>query len=117
VYLAALGPHGLAEVAELCLQKAHTAARRVAQQGRCPLAWSTPFFKEFVVRDRRGQVDQLLRHGRSLGILAGLPLGRWYGDLDDCLLIAVTEKRTATQIDKLAECLSDGSSSETTTDA
>jgi len=34
-----------------------------------------------------------------------VPLRQWYGDLADCLLIAVTEKRTRQQIDALAEAL------------
>jgi glycine dehydrogenase subunit 1 len=34
--------------------------------------------------------------------LAGVPLGRWYPQLDDCLLVAVTERRTKEEIDRLA---------------
>ena len=40
------------------------------------------------------------------GFLAGVPLGRWYPELDDCFLVAVTEKRTQREIDALAESLS-----------
>ena len=41
----------------------------------------------------------------AAGIFAGLPLGRWYPELKDCLLIAVTEKRTKAEIDHLARVL------------
>jgi glycine dehydrogenase subunit 1 len=110
VYLAAVGPAGLREVADLCLHKAHYAAGQIAQQSRCQLPWSQPFFKEFVVRERTGQVRPLLANARQAGILAGVPLGTWYPDLDDCFLVAVTEKRTKTQIDALARCLASSSS-------
>jgi glycine dehydrogenase subunit 1 len=105
VYLALVGPHGLREVATQCLQKAHYAAGVICRGGRCQQAWTAPFFKEFVVRDGRGEVAQLLAEAEDAGILAGLPLGRWYGDLDDCFLVAVTEQRTREQIDQLASAL------------
>ena len=57
VYLAALGPPGLREVAELCLQKAHYAAGRLAERGGWPLRFDRPFFKEFVVRDAGRQTS------------------------------------------------------------
>jgi glycine dehydrogenase subunit 1 len=38
-------------------------------------------------------------------ILAGVPLGRWYPDMADCFLVAVTEKRTKEEIDALTHCL------------
>ena len=38
-----------------------------------------------------------------LGYHGGIDLGRWYPDLADCILIAVTEKRTKAEIDGLAE--------------
>ena len=37
-----------------------------------------------------------------LGYHGGIALGRWYPDLADCMLIAVTEKRTRDEIDGLA---------------
>jgi glycine dehydrogenase subunit 1 len=35
-------------------------------------------------------------------VLAGLPLGFYYPDLADCMLVAVTETRTKAQIDDFA---------------
>ncbi len=105
VYLTALGPRGLQETADLCLQKAHYTAQEMLRNERFELAWSQPFFKEFVIRDRVGKVDVLMAAAREQGILAGVPLGRWYPELDDCFLVAVTEQRTCAQIDALANCL------------
>jgi glycine dehydrogenase subunit 1 len=102
VYLAAMGPAGLGEVAALCLRKARYAAGRLAASGRFLPAFDRPTFKEFVVRDNCGRVEEFLAAARAEGIFAGVPLGRWYPELDDCLLVAVTEKRTKAEIDRLA---------------
>jgi glycine dehydrogenase subunit 1 len=47
----------------------------------------------------------VLEAARHQGILAGVPLGRWYPDLADCLLVAVTERRTKEEIDRLVQFL------------
>ena len=50
VYLAALGPQGLQETAELCARKAHYAAERLEQLPGVRLRFERPFFKEFTAR-------------------------------------------------------------------
>lgn len=102
IYLALVGPQGLREVAELCLRKA-AYARQQLVGGRLSCPFDRPCFKEFVLRDREGKVPELLAHAHQAGFLAGLPLGRWYPELGDCFLVAVTEKRTRAEIDALAE--------------
>ncbi len=102
IHLAALGPQGLRETAELCLRKAHYAAEQLAKAPGVSLRFDRPFFKEFAVRvgdDVPGLVNELL----AAGYHAGLPLGRWYPELGDALLVAVTEKRTKAEIDGLAQ--------------
>jgi glycine dehydrogenase subunit 1 len=105
VYLAQLGPQGLRETADLCLQKSHYAAEKLCASGRFKLAFDRPTFKEFVVRDREGQVAHLVADAIQAGYLAGVPLGRWYPELADCLLIAVTERRTKGEIDGMVSQL------------
>ncbi|HID75839.1 MAG TPA: hypothetical protein EYP56_07560, partial [Planctomycetaceae bacterium] len=103
VYLAAMGPEGLRRVASLCLQRAHYARQQLAARARLEPVFSAPTFKEFVVRVPGGQVERLLEAARQRGILAGVPLRRWYPQWQDCLLVAVTEKRTKAEIDRLVE--------------
>jgi glycine dehydrogenase subunit 1 len=98
VYLSLLGRSGLKKVAELCLQKAHYLADKVGT------AFPAPFFREFAVRVRE-RPEALLSRMRQAGILGGIPLGKYYPELDDCLLVAVTEKRTREHLDRLAEFL------------
>ena len=73
---------------------------------RFELAFNRPTFKEFVVRDRQGRVSELLAEATDAGVLAGLPLGKWYPELSDRFLVAVTEKRTKKEIELLADVLS-----------
>ena len=68
------------------------------------LRFQAPFFREFVVRTTK-DVKSVLGHCRRRGILAGVPLGQWYEGLADCILVAVTEKRTRVEIDALAKAL------------
>jgi glycine dehydrogenase subunit 1 len=105
VYLSLLGPHGLREVAELCVRKSHYAADRIGAGRRMSLKFDRPYFKEFTVRDRDNQVSDALAAAHEAGFLAGVPLGRWYPELEDCFLVAVTEKRTRREIESLAESL------------
>jgi len=104
VYMSALGSKGLAQVANLCLDKAHYAAGRIAGLPGYRLRFAAPFFKEFVVQTDR-DVNQVLASCRAKNVLAGVPLGRWFQELADCFAVAVTEKRTKEEIDGLADAL------------
>ncbi len=117
IYLSWLGPHGLSEVAELCLNKAHAAAERLANTDRFSKPFAAPFFKEFVIRDRDGQIADLVEQSAADGLLAGVPLSPWYPELSDCMLVAVTEKRTTQEIDALVQQLTGISHTQTTTHA
>ncbi|MGC8643057.1 MAG: aminomethyl-transferring glycine dehydrogenase subunit GcvPA [Isosphaeraceae bacterium] len=101
IYLAALGPGGLHQAAELSTRKAHYAALRLAAVPGLSLAFSGPFFKEFVIRSARYPAEVLAEVGK-LGYHGGVALDRWYPALADCILVAVTEKRTRDEIDGLA---------------
>jgi len=106
VYLSAVGPQGLRETAERCLQNAHYAARELTKIPGVRLAFNQPFFKEFTLLlpvDPRSILPELCRRG----IHAGLPTGRWYPELAHGLTIAVTEKRTRAEIDSLVSALRD----------
>ena len=106
VYLAALGPQGLKETAELCLRKAHYAADRLSQVPGVRLKFQRPFFKEFTLQLPH-DVPALIENLLARGFHAGLPLARWFKNMEDCLTIAVTEKRTKAEIDNLATALSE----------
>jgi glycine dehydrogenase subunit 1 len=104
VYLAALGPYGLRETAELCAGKAQYAAAQLARVAGTRLRFDRPFFKEFTVAlpgDVHGRLARLV----EVGYHGGIHLGAWYPKLVDCITVAVTEKRTRDEIDGLAAAL------------
>jgi len=104
VYLAAVGAGGLRRVAELNAEKAHYLAGRIAAIDGFDMAFSGPFFNEFVVRVP-GDPAELHRKVLDAGILVESPDSlRPYG-LDDALRIAVTEKRTRAELDRLVDAL------------
>ncbi|MBN1343100.1 MAG: aminomethyl-transferring glycine dehydrogenase subunit GcvPA [Phycisphaerae bacterium] len=105
IYLSVMGKQGVVRVAKQCLDRAHYAAVRIAELDGFELAFpGAPFFKEFAVRTTK-DVSDVLAACRQRGILAGVPLGRWYDELSDCFLVAVTEKRARGEIDALVEAL------------
>ncbi len=103
VYLAALGPGGLRDVAALSAAGARRARSRLAAvRGYEPM--TEPFFQEFVTRspvDPEELGPKLLERG----ILMGLPLAVHYPEFADRILWAVTERRTERDIDALGRAL------------
>jgi len=102
VYLSLLGRHGLRRLAEVNAAAAHDVAARLAEAG-VVRRFAGPFFNEFVVRSP----DAVTRWETLAadGIVVGLPLHRWYPELDDSLLVCVTERHRAEDIDRLLETL------------
>jgi glycine dehydrogenase subunit 1 len=98
VYLAALGPQGLRETANLCLQKSHYLADELCKIPGVSLRFKQPFFKDFTVQVP-GDAAKLLEKLLAAGYHGGLHLGRWYPPYGNCISIAVTEKRTRAEMD------------------
>ena len=104
VHLSWLGPQGLRELGETCLALSRYAKERLSDAGLELVFPEKATFKEFAVRvGRPGK--EAIRDARAAGIHPGYALGRDYAGLDDALLVAVTEKRTTAEIDRLVEVL------------
>lgn len=104
VYLSYLGKAGLRQVAELCLQKAHYLAHQIATIPGYDLAFSGPFFNEFVVRCPVPPAT-INRRLAEAGIIGGYELGSDYPDLDDAILFCATEMNRRTDMDRLVGVL------------
>ncbi len=102
VYLSILGKQGLARAGELAMAKAHYAAERLGAVPGVSVRFPQPFFKEFTLRLPKPPDRMVARLARSR-ILAGVPLKTFDRNLADCLLVAVTEKRTREEIDAFAD--------------
>ena len=104
IYLATLGRRGLVRVGELSTAKAHYAALRLTTVSGVSLRFAAPFFKEFTLKLPKPPERVVTRLARQ-GFLAGVPLKSFDRGLVDCLLVAVTEKRTKAEIDAFAGAL------------
>lgn len=105
LYLSLLGKEGLRETAQLCADKASYAYQRLtAIPGVKPRFRAKWFFNEFVL-DLPCEASEVIGRLIEQGFAAGFPLSRYYPDMGNCMLVAVTEKRTKQEIGMLAEAL------------
>ena len=95
VYLAAVGPDGLKQVASLCYQKAHYLAQQLSAIEGVELKYNGTFFHEFVTV--MPKAEQVLAALEKEGILGGYPLE------DGSILWCATEKNTKEDIDRVVE--------------
>ena len=104
VYLSTLGKAGLRQVAELCYQKAHYAARKINNLVGYRVDLKKEFFNEFIVECPR-PVAEINVALRAQNIIGGYDLSKDYPHLGNAMLVAVTEMNTKEQIDALASAL------------
>jgi glycine dehydrogenase subunit 1 len=97
-----LGPDGLREVGETCLALAQYTRERVPLEP----AFEAPAFKEVAFRTPI-PAREVIRRAREQGVHPGYALGRDYEGMDDVLLVALTEKRSVVDVDRLAEVLAE----------
>jgi len=122
IYLSHQGKAGLRDTASLCVHKAHYAAERIARLPGYELRFDGPFFHEFVVRCPKPAAE-INRALLERGILAGVALGQGHPqgsplahtetggvDLENCLLVCVTEINSKEDIDLLVAGLEDAAS-------
>ncbi len=105
VYMAALGKCGLRQVAELCYHKAHYAADQIDALEGFSVLQGKPFFKEFVVQCPKPvqEINNYLLE--EWGVIGGYDLGKDYPDLENHMLLCVTEMNPRQEIDLLVEAL------------
>ena len=97
VFMTVYGKQGLRQLAEQNLAKAHYLATKLKPR------FSGKFFNEFVVRAEGKMPEEINKALLKKKIIGGLPLGRFYPELADCLLLCATEMTKRTDMDALAE--------------
>jgi len=97
VFMTVYGKEGLRELALHNLAKAHYLAGRVKPR------FTGPFFNEFVALVEAKSPDDLNKALLKKKIIGGLPLGRFYPELADSVLLCATEMTKRTDMDSLAE--------------
>jgi glycine dehydrogenase subunit 1 len=104
IYMSLMGAEGLREVARLCMAKASYAKNLFEQVKGIDVMRENPTFNEFVLRLPGNAADLTAAMARS-GLSPGIPLGRFYPDMDRYLLVAVTETKTERDIRDLVQAV------------
>ena len=104
VYLAWLGKRGIVELGELLCRRTAYARERLAEIDGVEPLHEAPVAREFAVRVD-APIREVLDRVATDGIAAGYWLGREYPEYEDGLLVAITERRSKQDIDRLADSL------------
>ena len=105
IYMALMGKKGLREVSEQCAKKAHYLQKELCKSGKFKLLYNKPFYKEFVITSDIC-VDKINEALKANGFMNAFKLSWFYGDeYKNTFMLAVTEKRTKEEMDKLVKVL------------
>lgn len=104
VWLSLIGKAGLQDLANICFQRAHDLAARMAKLPRWSLAFEGAFFHEFVLK-YEGDLEALLEKLAAQDCIPGVHLQRWYPELANHLLVTVTEMNTVQDLERLLQVL------------
>lgn len=107
IYLCLLGKNGLRELAGQNLSKAEYAKQAIAAIPGFSIPFNAPTFNEFVV-EVEGEAAGLLKSLEGQGILGGIPLSKYFPEMENRLLVCVTEQNSREEIDALVEALKGG---------
>ncbi|AJE04385.1 aminomethyl-transferring glycine dehydrogenase subunit GcvPA [Geobacter pickeringii] len=104
IFLSALGKEGFAELARLNYDKAEYAKGVLGGLSGVEVVNGSATFNEFTLCLRKS-ADEVVAGLLKRGVAAGVPLGPYYPDMGNCLVVTVTEKRTREEIDTFARQL------------
>jgi len=104
IYLSWLGRHGIVELTELMLQRTAYARDRLTALDGVAALHDQPVVREFAVT-LDAPVDEVIECCVAEGVNPGYAMHRDYPEHENGLLVAITEKRTRSDIDRLAETL------------
>ena len=88
IYMSVMGCDGIKEVADQCFQKAHYMKSKLSKIDKVSFPFTGSFFQEFVIKIPNAR--KVLKKMSKKGFFAGIPLDKWFSNLKDHVLIAVT---------------------------
>jgi glycine dehydrogenase subunit 1 len=112
IYLSWLGRRGMSELSELLVRRTAYARERLAEIDGVSLAHRQPVVREFALT-LSAPVERVIERCAEQGVNPGYPLGKEYPELEGGLLVALTERRTRSDVDRLAEVLAAAVAAET----
>lgn len=104
IFMTLLGKDGLRQLAQLNLEKAEYCRQLLEKIPGVQVKRSSPTFNEFTVHLNKNAA-KVVEAMIAKGFAAGFPLGRYYPDMENYMIVAVTEKRTKEEIERYAQAL------------
>lgn len=106
VYLSLMGKVGMKKVANICLQNSHELANKICEIPGFEMAFEGQyFFKEFTIKTPVA-AKTITEEGKRAHLFPGIDLGKYREEWKNHLLIAVTEKKSKKDMEKLVNFLS-----------
>ena len=106
VYMAALGKTGLRNCAALNVARTNELREKVTRLDGFAARFGGATFNEVAIRVP-GRARDVLAELEKKQVIGGLDLGRFYPELDDCILMTATELTTSADVDRLTAALSE----------
>jgi glycine dehydrogenase subunit 1 len=106
IYMTLIGPEGLERVASLSHQRTNELVAGLTRVKGIRAAFESPRFHEAVLLLDR-PVAPLLEQLADRGIVGGYDLTEHYPELGPALLVCATETRTAADIEKYVQCVTE----------
>jgi glycine dehydrogenase subunit 1 len=104
IYMALLGPEGLARVAQASHANTLTLAQKLAALPGVKRAFASPVFHEFVLT-LDAPAESVLQALRAQRILGGVALTHDYPELGEAILVCATETKNDADLDRYALAL------------
>ncbi len=104
IWLATMGRRGLRELAIENLKRADYLKNRLTKLNAFKLKFEADTYNEMVL-ECPAPAEEIQQKLLEENILAGLPLGRFYPELDHCLLLCATELTPLEHVDRLADLM------------
>jgi glycine dehydrogenase subunit 1 len=111
IYLSWLGRHGIVELTELMLQRTAYARDQLLALDGVSAIHDRPVVREFALA-LEAPVDRVIERCLEQGVNPGYPLRDDYPEYGEGLLVAITERRTRAEIDRLTEVLGEAVAAE-----
>ena len=103
VFMSLLGKSGLRRLAEINAARAQATHVQLVGEAKLKPVFTGPYFNEFVIRAHN--VDETFARCAAKKIVPGVKLAQWYADLENCLLVCVTEMNENEEVDQLVRTI------------
>ena len=107
IYLSTLGKAGMIDIGNLNIHKSHYAIDRLCELDGIEPLFDKPFFNEFAIKiSDKCKIEEINRRLIESSIIGGLDLSHFYPDINNAMLLCVTETKTKEDIDNLVSAVS-----------